>query len=439
MSETSETSATHIEDLTDRIRPRSASNLLLWVVVGFVVIFIAWASLTKLDRTIRGPGRVIASSQLQTLSNLEGGVIEAILVKTGQQVKAGQELIRLDRTATGADLGSGESTYYSLQAKTARLQAEIIGREPVYPPAVNQAVASQIQIERALHASRMQELGSLVNAGQARIAQASRAVAEAEANYQARVSAREARQQELRMIRPLVERGIEPRLTLIQAESAASVAASEATSAAATIARARAGVGEATSALAQQRQDWRSLAATELATAQAEMAARRSTLPALQARVARTSLRSPLPGRINRVLVTTIGSAVSPGAPLIEIVPSEESLLIDVLISPQNIAFIHIGQHAKVNISAYDSSVYGSLDGNVVAISPDATLNEKTGESHYTVQVRTTKNALKDRSGKPLPIGPGMTADVSLLGDQRTVMEYILSPISKLKNTALRE
>ena len=430
---------THIEDLADRIRPRVASNVLLWAVVGFVVIFVIWASLAELDKTVRGQGRVIASSQLQTVSNLEGGVVEAILVKTGQQVKAGQELIRLDQTQTGAELGSGESTYASLMAKTARLQAEIQGREPNYPAATNQAVASQIQIERALHASRMSELSSLVNAGQARITQASRAVAEAEAAYQARVSAREARQAELRMIRPLVERGIEPRLSLIQAESAASIAASEAAAAAATVSRVQSAVGEAQSTLAQQRQDWRSLAANELATAQAEMAARRSTLPALAARVARTVLRSPLPGRVNRVLVTTVGAAVGPGAPLVEIVPSEESLLIESLITPQDIAFVHIGQRAKVNISAYDSSIYGGLEGVVTAISPDAVLNEKTGISFYTVQVRTSKNAIKGRDGRPMLIGTGMTADVSLLGDKRTVMEYILSPITKLKNTAFRE
>ena len=172
---------THIEDLTDRIKPRTASNVLLWVMVSFFVAFIAWASLTELDRTVRGHGRVIASSQLQVVSNLEGGVIEAILVKTGQQVQAGQELIRLDRTATGAELGSGEASANALGMKIARLSAEVAGREPSYPAPADAAAASQLMIERSLHASRMQELGSLVNAGQARIAQAMRAVQEAQA------------------------------------------------------------------------------------------------------------------------------------------------------------------------------------------------------------------------------------------------------------------
>jgi adhesin transport system membrane fusion protein len=429
----------HIEDYADRIKPRTASNILLWVVLASFVAFIVWAALTELDRTVRGMGRIVASSQLQTVSVLEGGVIEAINVRTGQLVEAGQELVRLDRTATGSELGSGESSIVSLAVKIARLQAEVQGRTPVYPAAANPVVANQIQIERALHASRMAELGSAVSAGQARIVQAQRAVQEAEAAYQARVSARDARAAEIAIIRPLVERGIEPRMSLVAAESQLAVASSEAAAASASISRARAQISEAQAALNGQRQDWRTLAANELATAQAELSARRSAIPALAERVARTIVRSPLPGRINRVFVTTVGGAVAPGAPLLEIVPSEESLLVETMIRPQDIGVVRMNQDAKVNVTAYDPSVYGALDGVVVAISPDAVLNERTGESFYTVQVRTSANALKDRSGRALPIGTGMIADVSLLGDKRTVLEYILSPITKLRDTALRE
>jgi adhesin transport system membrane fusion protein len=137
--------------------------------------------------------------------------------------------------------------------------------------------------------------------------------------------------------------------------------------------------------------------------------------------------------------VTTVGSAVSPGAPLLEIVPSEDSLLVEAQVKPSDIAFVHLGQKARVNLSAYDSSIYGSLFGTVTAIAPDVVVNEKTGESFYTIQVRTTSNALKDRNGRPLPIGTGMVADVSLLGDKRTIMEYILTPITRLTESAFRE
>jgi adhesin transport system membrane fusion protein len=285
----------------------------------------------------------------------------------------------------------------------------------------------------------MAEFNAIVNAGRARVDQAMKAVQEAQSVYSSKVSARDARARELAIIRPLVEKGIEPRMSLSDAEAQYAIASSDAAAAASSIARARASVAEAQSATRQQQQDWRSLAANELATAQGEYAARRSAIPALAEKVARTSVRSPLPGRVNRVLVTTVGSAVAPGAPLVEIVPSEESLLVEAMVRPQDIAFVRIGQKARVNITAYDPSVYGSLHGNVVAIAPDVIVNEKTGESFYTVQIRTTANALKDRLGRPLPIGTGMTADVSLLGDKRTVLQYILTPITRLTETAFRE
>lgn len=431
-------SETAIEDYVQRIRPTTASNVLLWAILGFVVIFFIWAALAQVDRTVRGQGRVIPSSQLQVVSNLEGGIVEAILVNTGDMVKRGAELIRLDQTATGAEFSSNQAQFDSLRVRIARLEAEVAGRSPVFPAASGASIGEQIAIERSLHMSRMADLNSLLAAASARVAQAQRSVAESQAALGARQSALRAAQTELNLIRPLVQRGIEPRLSLIQAENAAAVASSEVAAAAAAVTRAQSQVAEAQATLAQQRQDWRSRAAQELATAQAEMVALRRTLPALSARVDRTVVRSPLAGRINRVLVTTVGGSVQPGAPLVEIVPSEDSLFVEVQIRPADIAWVRHDQDAKINITAYDPSVYGSLDGKVVAISPDATLNERTGETFYTARV-ATNDRLLDKTGRPLAIGPGMIADVSLLGDKRSVLSYIFSPLTKLRDTALRE
>src|SRR6478735_10100651 len=152
MTDTADTAETpHLEDLADRISPRAASNLLLWAILSFLAIFLIWASFTELDRTVRGQGRIIASSQLQVVSKLEGGIVDAILVRTGQQVREGQELIRLNRTLPGAELGSGEATLGALRAKIARLEGEITGRTPVYPAAADPAMATQVAIERSLH------------------------------------------------------------------------------------------------------------------------------------------------------------------------------------------------------------------------------------------------------------------------------------------------
>jgi adhesin transport system membrane fusion protein len=430
---------THIEDLAGRVRPRQASNLMLWIIASFFILFVIWAAMTKLDRSVRGQGRVIASSHLQVVSNLEGGIVRAIHVKIGQQVSKGQELIQLDKTQSGSELGTGESSVSSLHVKVLRLQAEMAGREPVFPAPTSPEMARQIGVERSLHAARIAELSSVTSAGRARVAQANQAVAEAQATYQARTTARDSKLNQLRVIRPLVERGIEPRMSLIQAQSDYDIAIKEAEAAAATLQRARAGVNEAVAAMSQQRQDWMSQAGAELTSANAERGARSQGIPALQERLARTDVRAPLAGRVNRVLVTTVGSAVPPGAPMLEIVPSHEALLVEAMVRPSDIAFVRIGQKARVSITAYDPSIYGRLDGEVVSISPDATVNEKSGESFYIVQVATTSNALKDQAGHPLPIGTGMVADVSMLGEKRTILQYILTPITRVQESAFRE
>src|SRR5918998_928269 len=176
---------THIEDLTTRIKPRTASSILLWVITGFVLLFFIWAAFAEIERTVRGLGRVIPSSQLQVISNLEGGIVSEILVRQGQQVRTGDPLIRLDPTQSGAEFGSGEATLSALMVKIARLQAEVAGASPVYPAPTNPVIADQIRIEQALHASRMADLGSIAAAAQSRVVQAERAVNEAQSNYQA--------------------------------------------------------------------------------------------------------------------------------------------------------------------------------------------------------------------------------------------------------------
>src|SRR5689334_19289381 len=158
---------THLEDLTTKIKPKAASSMLLWVIVAFVVAFFLWAGFTELDRTVRGQGRVVPSSQLQVVSNLEGGVVQDILVRAGQVVRQGDELIRLDRTVSGAELGSGSATLAALQVKIARLTAEVTGTAPNYPAATDPAIADQIRVEQALHAARMANLSALTSAGQA--------------------------------------------------------------------------------------------------------------------------------------------------------------------------------------------------------------------------------------------------------------------------------
>lgn len=423
------------EAILDRIKPKFGPSLLLWLIVGFFALILIWASFTDIDRTVRGQGRVVPSSKTQLISNLEGGIVQEVLVRTGQLVKAGDLLVRLDPTMTGGELGSGTATVAALAAKIQRLQAEVTGRPPQFAASTDGSAA----IEAALYQARMAELSSLQNAGQARVVAASRAVNEAQSIFASKQSLAAAAQSELNSIRPLVESGIEPQMSLTQAIARAQSASSEMAAAAASISRAQAGVSEARAATSQQVQDWRSRSASELTLAKAEYAARASTLPTLEKRAERSLVTAPVAGRINRVLVSSRGGTVQPGAPILELVPSEDGLLMEVMIAPKDIGAVRIGQNAKVNITAYDSGVYGSLHGKVVAISPDAVVNEKTGDSHYIVEVRTSSTALYSKSGAKLPIGIGMVADVALSGDKRSVLSYFLTPFTRLREEAFRE
>ena len=421
------------------IKPKVPANIILWIILAFVVIALVWAGLTEIDRTVRANGRVIPSSQLQVVSNLEGGVVEQIMVRVGQDVKRGTPLVRLSPIQPGAELESNRASSDALHFKIIRLEAEIAGRTPQFPEARNPLMASQIAVEQSLYRSRMAELASLSNVASARIDQARRAIAEASAAEEARITARETARADLNLIRPLVREGIEPRRSLLQAESAFAVASSEAAGAGAALGRARSVLAEAQASAQQQKRDWLARAADELTAARADLSVRQAAMPAYEYKLRRTVVRAPLDGRINRVFVTTVGGSARPGDPLLEMVAVKDSLLIEAAVAAKDIGSVKMGQKAKVQISAYDSAIYGSMEGRVVAVSPDAVVNERTGESHYLVRVRTTANAITDDAGRRLPIGPGMGADVNLLGDKRTVLAYILTPLTRLSETAFTE
>ena len=181
-----------------------------------------------------------------------------------------------------------------------------------------------------------------------------------------------------------------------------------------------------------------SKAGVELSQAQAELSAQAPTLSALSDRVNRTVIRAPLSGKVNRVLVTTVGGSVQAGQPVAEIVPSENALYIEARVRPSDIANVRLGQSARIEITAYDSTIFGTLKGKVTSMSPDATADENTGETFYTIEVQTLET-LRDQAGTALPIGPGMIASVSLLGEKRSILSYLFSPITRLTETAFRE
>lgn len=415
----------NLERLPDRLEPSRAANLLLYVIAAFICLFVLWAALARVDEVSRAQGRVIPSRQLQVVSNLEGGIVRDILVRQGEKVEAGQPLLRLDATQFSAQFTKEQEGYNALVARITRLQAEVDGTTPQFPPGLVTTSPALVAAERSLFQARQSELAAALSVANSKLEQAQVAVA-------TRAQAKALADRELTLIAPLVEKGIEPQIELLRAQSAASQANGE-------YRGAQSAVREAAYEAQSVRQQFRAKSVDDLTAAKAELAGMGRELPALQDRVTRTEVKAPISGTVNRVMVATVGGVVKPGEPLVEIVPSDDTLVVEAKVSPADIAFVHPNQRAQVKLTAYDYSIYGSLEGQVVRISPDAVLtDERTGETHYLVRVRT-EGRLLDSNGRPLAITPGMVAEVDILGEKRSILSYILSPIQRVGGKALRE
>ncbi|MBC7519898.1 MAG: HlyD family efflux transporter periplasmic adaptor subunit, partial [Sandarakinorhabdus sp.] len=244
---------------------------------------------------------------------------------------------------------------------------------------------------------------------------------------------------EIEILVPLVEKGVEPTMTLVRARSAERQAASARDAATEAMLRADAARAEALSGIRNVERRFRVQASEALATTRAEIAAQSQSLPALADKMDRTQVRAPVAGTINRVLVATVGGSIRPGEPLVEVVPAGEALVVEANVKSQDIAFVRLGQKANIKISAYDYAIYGSLPGVVERIAPDAIVDERTGEAHFTIRVRTNGSALTGADGARLPIGAGMTVEVDILGQERSVLSYLLTPVTRLRDNAFRE
>ncbi len=423
----------------DAIEPSVVSRILLWTIVALSAALLIWSALADVDEVATAQGRVIPQRQLQVISNLEGGVVRAILVRPGAKVTAGQPLVTLDSSQFTAEFGKTNDSWSALAARAARLDAEVSGRAPAFAAALIASAPQVVSTERTLYAARVADLAAASSVEQAKLDQARRGLGQAEVEAGMRAEGAALADRETAMIKPLVDKGIEPAIELVRAQSAQSQAHGLAGTSRIAISRARSAVAEAEAGLRSVRDRFHAQASEQLSQTRSDLAGQAAALPAVRDRLGRTTVRAPISGTVNRVLVATIGGSVRPGEPLVEIVPKGEALVVEAQIKPADIAFIHVGQRATVKLTAYDYSVYGSLPGVVDHISADAIANERTGETHYAIRVRTDKASLKALDGSQLPIGVGMMAEVDVLGHKRSVLSYVLTPISKLRDNAFRE
>lgn len=413
-------------------------HVLLLAIAGFFVVFILWACWAPLDEVTRAEGKVIPSSEVQTIQHQEGGIVEKFLAREGDLVQAGQVLIRLSDVGATSDLGANQKKYLGLKTKVERLQAEAEGQNaPVFSDEVMKGVPQSVTEElNAFKANRTnlqnqtQVLEQQINQRQQEVREMTTRAADL------REVIRLARQ-EMETIRPLVERGSAPKLELLQKERAMKEQETDLNGVLTALPRAKAAVSEAQARIDELKSAAAATAQTELAATQIEMNTIRETLAALSDRQKRTDIRSPVTGIVKDFKINTEGGVVRPGDTVAEIVPQDDQLLIEAHVRPSDIAFLYPGQPAMVKITAYDFSIYGGLKGEVVDISADTITNEKD-ESFYRVRIRTPEKTLK-RKGDILPIIPGMVASVDILTGRKTVMEYILKPFIKTLDGAMHE
>lgn len=414
------------------------SHLLLVSIAAFFVFFILWANFATLDEITRGEGKIIPSSQIQVIQNLEGGIIDEFLVKEGDEVKAGQILLRLRNIDAASNLGSNQAKYLGLVATIARLRAEADGKSTVdFPPEVMKGAPQSVTSELDAFKANAQSLYSQTQVYEEQMSQREQEIRELNTRISDARGVISLSQQERNMIAPLVERGSAPKVELIQLDRALREKQGELNSLMASLPRAKAAVQEAQAKINEVKNTAKAQAQTELSAKTTEMSSIKQTLGSLEDRKTRTEVRSPVNGTVKDIKITTVGGVVKPGEDLMEIVPKDDQLLVEARVRPADIAFLHPGQKAMVKITAYDFSIYGGLEGELVDISADTIANEK-GESFYRIRVRTKESSLK-RKGQILPIIPGMVTGVDVMTGRKTVMEYILKPFMKTLETSMSE
>lgn len=377
----------------------------LMIVVGLLVVlvtvFVVWATFSDVEEVTRGQGRVISSSREQVIQSLDPGVVSEILVKEGDIVEKDQIILRLDDNRSGALYREVVAKKQALEAAAARLRAEAFGTAIKFPEGLPEALRER---EREAFNART----SMLREGVATMRQ-SKALLD----------------REIEITSPMVAEGVMSEVELLRMRRQSNDFALQ--------------ISERTNKFRTEANSDLSKVESELAQASENAAARNDSL-------VRTEIRAPLRGIVKNVHINTVGGVVTPGQDILEIVPLDETLLVEAYIRPADVAFIHPGQAALVKLSAYDYSLYGGLDGKVEYLSPDtlrderrpSALNLNPDESYYRVLVRTQDTGLTDRAGKALPILPGMVATVDIRTGQKTVLQYLIKPITRLKQ-ALQE
>lgn len=404
-------------------RERMTSQF-LFIIFGLFLVAVLWSVLAELDQVVSAQGKVISSDRLQTVEHFEGGRVNKILVRAGQSVKKDDLLVSLAPVQTQGEFNIAKESFALLTVRLARLNSELNQKSVVeISEPIRRDFPEIVRTEQVLLKERLAQYAFQLAQKRNDIAAAKTRLTSAEAGLTA---ARE----EFSVIRQLVERGLEARLSLIRAEKTLAEANSAVLSA-------REDLSKADSAMSAFSKEYQAGVLAEITKTRSELSNSRENVRVSGDKNERTEVRAPISGTVNRVLVTTEGESVKPGEPIVEIVPSESSVIVEAKVTPGDIGFVRLKQRALVKLTTYDYSIFGALDGFVSVIGSDSITEEK-GEQYYIVKIDLKKNYI-DTGKMNLMIIPGMVAQIDIVTGKRTVFQYIFSPITRVMQESFRE
>ncbi|SCY81212.1 HlyD family type I secretion periplasmic adaptor subunit [Desulfoluna spongiiphila] len=413
------------------------SNLFLVIIAVLVFSLIGWMSVARLDERTRGAGRVIPSRQIQVVQNLEGGIIKEIRVREGDAVTKGEVLISIDDTGVGSSYAESSSVINELRARSVRLAAEAGILSFDSGVAREKKIKALLIKEKRLYETNVRRKQSEIEVMRERLRQREIELAEAQMNTRMLESSTRMIAREMELTRPLYTKGLVSELEFIQLKQKSLDRNHELESARKKVETLNSRIVEAKEQNSELEERYRSEAQEEYNKVMAEIERLNQGRLAIEDRVQRTSVRSPVDGTVKQILINTVGGVVKPGMDILEIVPNEESLVVEAKIKPSDIAFLYPGLKAVVKITAYDFAIYGGLDGQVTHISAD-TITDDRKEEYYLVRIETDRNYLGTEENKK-EIIVGMTAQVDIITGSKTVMAYLLKPILRAKENALGE
>jgi adhesin transport system membrane fusion protein len=413
-------------------------RLTIWGVILFFAFLLAWAHFAIIDEVTKGEGKAVPSSKIQKIQNLEGGIVAQIYVKEGQIVDPGAPLIRLDDTRFASNVGETEADRIGMALRVERLSAEVDDRPLTIADDLRKAAPKQASNEEQLYRSRRQQMVDEIGGLQAQLAQKQQELREFGSKQEQYRNSLSLLRQEIGMSEPLVKQGAVSPVEVLRLKRSEVETRGQLDATSLAIPRAQAAISEVQRKIDETRGKFRSDALTQLNEARTDLSKYTATAKGLEDRVSRTMVNSPVRGIIKQVLVNTVGGVIQPGSDIVEIVPLDDTLIVEAKIRPQDIAFLHPGQEAMIKFTAYDYTIYGGLKGQLEQIGADTITDDDKKQTYYLIRLRTDRNHL-GTDDKPLLIIPGMVASVDIITGHKSILSYLLKPILRAKAEALHE